>query len=99
STWHSLDRDAYCNLKKATIFTRLYVRHSADQVKSVLMRLFDQHCVLAHHNIILLFHDDQETHTRQQEMLFEMLKMFRMTADIQRSKFDAESPKDAGFEL
>lgn len=101
SVFFPADRSAYDNVQKATLFTRLHIRHSGQQVASALSRTpsVKQTFCLAHQNIILAFDTEHATHIEHVKAVLQMLRDNNMFADIKRCVFDAADAKKAGFQL
>jgi hypothetical protein len=101
SVFFPADRSAYGNLRKATLFTRLHIRHSSQQVASALNQTpsVKQTFCLAHQNIILVFDTENETHVEHVKAVLQMLRDSNMFADIKGCVFDVVDAKKAGFQL
>jgi hypothetical protein len=101
SVFFPVDRSAYDNLRKATLFTRLHIRHSGQQVASALNLTpsVKQNFCLAHQNIILVFDTKHETHTEHVKAVLQMLLDNNMFADIKGCAFNVADAQKAGFQL
>ena len=101
SVFFPADRSAYDNIQKATLFTRLHIRLSGQQVASALNRTpsVKQTFCMAHQNIILVFDTERETHIEHVKAVLQMLQDNKIFADIKRCIFNAADAKKAGFQL
>ncbi|KAF2493113.1 hypothetical protein BU16DRAFT_540844 [Lophium mytilinum] len=101
SVWYPADPSAFENARTATIFTRLDLAHTPQQVAAAMGRTaaIKQSFCLGHQNAILVFDKDIDTHTEHVRAVLHMCRANSMRSNIYECVFDANTAAEAGFQL